>query len=88
VQLFQRFYNNGVSIRSEDKLFRNASIRSEGMKMFYQQVREIAKAGKWHLLLKVFIENVVKYVALNIGLKAHLITFLSKDKRSSSVENK
>jgi len=66
-QQFQRFFDNGVSIRMNDWVLPYASIGQEGMRLVRLQLAEIVKRRKWGLVFRLLAEAGAKWLGFQLG---------------------
>jgi rhamnosyltransferase len=72
-QQFQRYFDNGVSIRMNDWVLPYSSIGQEGMRLVRLQLEEIVKRRKWGLVFRWFAEAAAKWLGFQLGKRYRML---------------
>ena len=72
-QHFQRYFDNGVSIRMNEWVFPYSSIGKEGLKLVKLQLEEIVKRRKWGLVFRLFAESAAKWLGFQLGKRYRIL---------------
>ena len=65
--LFKRNFDIGVSDKCIKNFNDNASFLKKGIKLFATEAQCLIKAKKAHLLPSIFIRDIVRFIAINLG---------------------
>ena len=65
--LFKRNFDIGVSYKFIKNFNNSASFLKKGTKLFANEAQFLIKAKKAHLLPNIFIRDVVRFIAINLG---------------------
>lgn len=65
--LFKKYFDIGVSYKYITNFNDNASFFKKGTKLFITEVKCLIKAKKVYLILGVFIRDIVRFIAINLG---------------------
>lgn len=81
-ELFQRYFDIGVSINRNRWILQNIAIESEGLQLLKAQTRYLINQKKWFHVFYGFIQTVVKYSGYRLGLTEDAIPYRWKKKFS------
>lgn len=68
VQLFNRYFDIGVSLRANDWILGYVRAEGEGVRLLKAQYRAIRKQGRWSPALRLVADSAVKYAGYRLGL--------------------
>lgn len=69
ISLFKRNFDIGVSYKYISNFNDNAGFLKKGTRLFVAEAQYLIKAKKAHLLPIIFIRDVVRFIAINLGKK-------------------
>ncbi|MBB6732286.1 glycosyltransferase family 2 protein [Cohnella zeiphila] len=67
VQQFRRYFDNGVSMRSNPQVHRYSSVNNEGKRMIVYLIQELTRMKRRRWIPKVIVESIVKFVGFQLG---------------------
>ena len=73
MQLFRRFFDNGVSMRRESWILPYAKAHAAGSGLVRMQLNEIFRRRMWRLLPRLVAESAVKYLGFQLGKRYRLL---------------
>ena len=65
--MFKRNFDIGVSYKYITNFNDNAGFLKKGTKLFITEAQCLIKAKKAHLLPSIFIRDIVRFIAINLG---------------------
>jgi len=66
-QQFQRFFDNGVSMRCNPWILPYTAVGKAGSSLVLHQVQGLIKQGKWYIIPRLFVESAAKLLGYKLG---------------------
>jgi rhamnosyltransferase len=66
-QQFKRFFDNGVSMRNNDWIYKYSGVGGEGSRMVRSLMRSLHEQRQWHWMPMLMLESAAKLIGYQLG---------------------